>query len=198
MFLSRWWVLGFLVVLLSGCGTSQKTDFYQLSAEADHSLTGVEKGDIIGIGPIHLPEYIKRPQIVTRTSQYSLNVSEFNRWIEPFSDAITRVLVINLSNELVSNRIFWLPRSDRQYPLDLRVAIDIGRFDGELGKEVTLESRWIVFDRDDNPLQTHISIIHEPVHGQTYKALVIAMNNALNKLSQEIAQAARTHLNPNK
>ena len=74
------------------------------------------------------------------------------------------------------------------------MAIDIGRFDGELGKEVTLESRWIVFDRDDNPLQTHISIIHEPIHGQTYKDLVIAMNNALNKLSQEIAQAARTHL----
>ncbi len=183
MFLSRWWVLGFLVVLLNGCGTSQKTDFYQLNTEANHALTGVEKGDIIGIGPIHLPEYIKRPQIVTRTSKYSLNVSEFNRWIEPFSDAITRVLVINLSNELVSNRIFWLPRSDRQYPLDLRVAIDIGRFDGELGKEVTLESRWIIFDRDDNPLQTHISIIHEPVPGQTYKDLVIAMNNALNKLS---------------
>ncbi len=194
MILSRWWVLGFLAVLLSGCGTSQKTDFYQLNTEANHALMGVEKGDIIGIGPIHLPEYIKRPQIVTRTSKYSLNVSEFNRWIEPFSDAITRVLVINLSNELVSNRIFWLPRSDRQYPLDLRVAIDIGRFDGELGKEVTLESRWIVFDRDDNPLQTHISIIHEPVHGQTYKDLVIAMNNALNKLSQELAQAARTHL----
>ncbi len=194
MLLSRWWILGFLAVLLSGCGTSQKTDFYQLNVEANHALTGVEKGAIVGIGPIHLPEYIKRPQIVTRTSKYSLNVSEFNRWIEPFSDAITRVLVINLSNELVSNRIFWLPRSDRQYPLDLRVAIDIGRFDGELGKEVTLESRWIVFDRDDNPLQTHISIIHEPVQGQTYKELVIAMNNALNKLSQEIAQAARTHL----
>ncbi len=194
MLLSRWWVLGFLVVLLSGCGTSQKTDFYQLNTEANHALMGVEKGDIIGIGPIHLPEYIKRPQIVTRTSKYSLNVSEFNRWIEPFSDAITRVLVINMSNELASNRIFWLPRSDRQYPLDLRMAIDIGRFDGELGKEVTLESRWIIFDRDDNPLQTHISIIHEPVNGQTYKELVIAMNNALNKLSQELAQAARTHL----
>ena len=194
MILSRWWVLGFLAVLLSGCGTSQKTDFYQLNTEANHALMGVEKGDIIGIGPIHLPEYIKRPQIVTRTSKYSLNVSEFNRWIEPFSDAITRVLVINMSNELASNRIFWLPRSDRQYPLDLRMAIDIGRFDGELGKEVTLESRWIIFDRDDNPLQTHISIIHEPVNGQTYKELVIAMNNALNKLSQELAQAARTHL----
>ncbi len=193
MLVRWWWILGFLVVL-SGCGTSQKTDFYQLYVEADHALTGVEKGDVIGIGPIHLPEYIKRPQIVTRTSEHSLNVSEFNRWIEPFSDAITRVLVINLSNELASNRIFWLPRTDRQYPLDLRVAVDIGRFDGELGKEVTLESRWIVFDRDDNPLQTHISIIHEPIQGQTYEALVIAMNNALNNLSQEIAQAARTHL----
>ncbi len=103
-------------------------------------------------------------------------------------------MVINLSNELSSNRVFWLPRRDRQYPLDLRVSVDIGRFDGTLGKEVTLETRWIVFDKNDNPLQTHISIIHEPVKGQTYEALVIAMNNALTKLSLEIAQAAKKHI----
>lgn len=191
---SRVLILGLFVGLVAGCGTSQKTDFYQLYAEANHELTGVEQGVIVGIGPINLPEYIKRPQIISRKSAHSLNVSEFNRWIEPVTDAVTRSLVINLSNELDSNRVFWLPRSDRQYPLELRVAIDIGRFDGEPGKEVTLESRWIVFDKEDNPVQTHISIIHEPVQGKTYEDLVIAMNNALNQLSQEIAQAAKKHL----
>lgn len=188
-------VPGFILsalLLISGCGTSQKTDFYQLEETSDASLVGVEKGCIIGVGPINLPEYINRPQIVTRKSEHHFNVSEFNRWIEPVNDSINRLLVINLSNNLNSNRVYWLPRNDRQYPLDLRIAIDIGRFDGQLGKEVILESRWSIFDKDDKPVLTRVSLIKEAVNGESYSALVVAMNRALQQLGKEIAQASST------
>ncbi|MCU7938513.1 MAG: PqiC family protein [gamma proteobacterium symbiont of Bathyaustriella thionipta] len=164
---------------ISGCGTSQKTNFYQLEETSSESLIGVEKGSIIGVGPINLPEYINRPQIVTRNSAHHFNVSEFNRWIEPINDSISRLLVINLSNNLNSNQIYWVPRSDRQYPLDLRVVIDIGRFDGKMGKDVVLESRWSIFDKEDKPAMTKVSLIKEPVTGDTYVELVSAMNKAL-------------------
>ena len=188
-------VSGFILsalLLISACGTSQKTDFYQLEETSDASLVGVEKGCIIGVGPINLPEYINRPQIVTRKSEHHFNVSEFNRWIEPINDSINRLLVINLSNNLNSNRVYWLPRNDRQYPLDLRIAIDIGRFDGQLGKEVILESRWSIFDKDDKPVLTRVSLIKEAVNGESYSALVAAMNRALQQLGKEIAQASST------
>ncbi len=176
---------------LSGCsGTSKKADFYQLEESSNAYLTGVEKGRIIGVGPISLPEYINRPQIVTRSSQYQYNVSEFNRWIEPIHDSIQRLMVVSFSNNLNSNRVYWLPRNDRQYPLDLRIAIDIGRFDGQLGKEVVLESRWSLFDKNDIPILTRVSIIKEVVNGSSYNALVNAMNSALQKLGKEISQAA--------
>ena len=181
-----------VLLLISACGTSQKTDFYQLEETSDASLVGVEKGCIIGVGPINLPEYINRPQIVTRKSENHFNVSEFNRWIEPVNDSINRLLVINLSNNLNSNRVYWLPRNDRQYPLDLRIAIDIGRFDGQLGKEVILESRWSIYDKNDKPTLTRVSLIKEPVNGESYSALVVAMNRALQQLGKEIAQASST------
>jgi len=184
----------FALLTTAGCGTSQKTDFYQLEETSSMSLMGIEKGGIVGVGPINLPEYVNRPQIVTRHSKYHFNVSEFNRWIEPINDSISRLLVINLSNNLNSNRIYWVPRSDRQYPLDLRVAINIGRFDGQLGKEVVLESRWSIFDKDDKPELTRVSIIKEPVKGENYDALVIAMNRALQQLGKEISQEASTLL----
>lgn len=184
----------FALVSTAGCGTSQKTDFYQLEEASNASLTGIEKGGIIGIGPISLPEYINRPQIVTRQAEHHFNVSEFNRWIEPINDSISRLLVINLSNNLNSNRIYWVPRSERQYPLDLRVAVDIGRFDGQLGKEVVLESRWSIFDKDDKPALTRVSLIKEPVKGESYDALVAAMNRALQQLGKEISQEASTLL----
>ncbi|MCK5697961.1 MAG: membrane integrity-associated transporter subunit PqiC [Gammaproteobacteria bacterium] len=188
-------IIFFLVLFLSACtGTSKNTEFYQLEESSDASLIGVEKGCIIGVGPISLPEYINRPQIVTRQSKHHFNVSEFNRWIEPINGSIYRLLVINLSNNLNSNRVYWLPRSDRQYPLDLRVAIDIGRFDGQLGKSVTLESRWSLFDKNDTPIITQVSIINETVKGVHYDDLVIAMNQALQQLGEEIAQVARVQI----
>lgn len=181
-------------LLLSGCATSRKADFYQLEETANAALIGVEKGPIIGLGPIHLPEYINRPQIVTRSSKHHLTISEFNRWIEPVNDSISRLLLINLSNNLNSNRVYGVPKSDRQYPLELRVAIDIGRFDGQLGKTVFLESRWSIFDKNDRPLLTRVSLIKSPVNGEDYEALVSAMNNALLQLGKEISQASESFL----
>ena len=182
------------LLLLSGCAASPKTDFYQLEETTNASLVGVEKGHIIVVGPIHLPEYLNRPQIVTRNSKHHLNMSEFNRWIEPVNDSISRLLVINISNNLNSNRVYWVPEYDRQYPLDLRVAIDIGRFDGQLGKDVFLESRWSIFDKNDRPLLTKVSLIKSPVNGEDYEALVSAMNNALQLLGKEISQASKPFL----
>ena len=178
------------IFLLSGCGTSQKTDFYQLEEASSPSLIGVEQGRIIGVGPVHIPEYLNRPQIVTRISMHQMEVSEFNRWIEPVTDSISRLLVINLSNNMNSNRVYWVPREDRHYPLDIRVAIDIGHFDGKLGGDVVLEARWSIFDKDDRPALTKVSLIKEPVHGLSYDALVVSMNKALQSLGKEIAQAS--------
>jgi uncharacterized lipoprotein YmbA len=74
------------------------------------------------------------------------------------------------------------------------VAIDIGRFDGQLGKDVFLESRWSVFGRDDKPLLTRVSLIRQAVNGMSYEALVIAMNRVLQQLGAEISEASRPFL----
>ncbi len=178
------------VLFLSGCGTSQKTDFYKLEESGNRTLLGVEQGKIIGVGPVHIPEYLNRPQIVTRTSLHHMNVSEFNRWVEPITDSINHFLVINLSNNMSSNRVYWVPRQNHQYPLDIRIAIDIGRFDGQLGEEVSLEARWSIFDKDEQLVLTKVSLITEPVKGTNYNELVIAMNRAIQTLGKEISQAS--------
>ena len=182
------------IFLISACTTTPRTDYYQLNEKPDTSLKGIDKGSVIGIGPIQIAEYINRPQIITRTSAHQLYVSEFHRWIEPLKDNINHLLVTNISNHLNSNRIFWIPREERQYPLELRIAIDIRRLDGELGKTAYLESHWTVFDKNDKPLMSRFSLIEEPVNGLDYNALVNAMNRALQVLGGEISKAASSFL----
>jgi len=191
-------ILSLVLILLfiSGCGTTQHSSFYQFNETINTSLTGVEQGHIIGVGPIQLPEYINRPQIVTRNSAHHLDIAEFHRWVEPLNESITRVLVMNLSNNLNSNRVYWLPRQDRNFPLELRVVIDIGRFDGKLGKEVELQARWTLFDKQNQPKLTRVSLIKEKVNGASYENFVKAMNGALITLGDEISIAAQPFLKP--
>ena len=183
------------LISLSGCGSTQKSNFYQLDEIVNPSLIGVEKGEIIGLGPIELAEYLNRPQIITRNSAHHLNLSEYHRWIEPLNDSITRTLVINLSNNLQTNRVYWTQRQYRKLPQAITIAVDIARFDGQLGGMVALESRWSVFDKNSQPLLTRVSLIKEPVKEHSYEALVLAMNKALQQLGLEISQAADSILN---
>ncbi|MCU7836649.1 MAG: PqiC family protein [gamma proteobacterium symbiont of Taylorina sp.] len=188
----RFYLLGLLsgLLFLSGCASTQQSNFYHFEESVDIALTGVEKGYVVGVGPIQLPEYLNRPQIVTRNSEYHLNVSEFNRWLEPLNDSIIRLLVVNLSNNLQSNRVYWIPRQDRNIPLDIRIVIDIGRFDGKLGKNVSLESRWTIFNHNNQPALTRVSLINQKVNGPAYEDLVIAMSQALKSLGKEISIAS--------
>ena len=186
------------ILLISGCavtsGTSVQADFYQLNEIPNQTLQGAASGPVVGIGPVQLPEYINRPQIVTRNSTHKLNVSEFHRWIEPLKDNINRVLVTNLSNHLNSNRVYSIPRNERDYPLALRVAIDIRHFEGSLADSAYLEAQWTVYDKDGKPLLSSVSLIQEKLAGPDYESLVKAMNMTLQTLGKEISATAKQYL----
>ncbi len=187
-------LLTFILLTLSACSSSPKSNFYQLEQAASSQLTGLERGTTIGIGPINLAPYLERPQIVTRSGPHKLELSEFNRWTEPLKVSISRVIAVNLSNKLNTNRVYVLPRRKKSIPLDYRVSIDIARFDGQLGGKTQMTARWSVFDKNDAPLVTKVSIINKTADGKDYEHLVATENQILQQLSKEIAQIIQSKL----
>jgi len=174
------------ILLLAGCGLSPKAEFYHLDLEwIPAADTG--QGIVLGIEPITLASYLDRPQIVTRAGQYQLQLSEFNRWSEPLQNSIIRVVKIGLGNFLHTHRIYPLPRKHKTTPLDYRISIDILRFDGQPGGEVTLVAHWIVYGQNDRFLYSKMTVIHELTNKADYRNLVAAQNRALQQLTQEIA-----------
>ena len=145
----------------------------------------------IGIGPVNMAPYLDRPQIVTRSGSHRLEMSEFNRWSEPLKISVSRVIGVNLSNLMETNRVYLLPRRNKSIPLDYQVAIDIPRFDGQLGGDARLTARWSLYGKDGQALLTKVSIITEATEGEGFEHLVAAENLTLQKLSQEIADAIR-------
>ena len=187
------WIIAAVLLVGVGCSTTPPPTFYQLDEPANTMLSGLMRGVAIGVGPVNLPAYLDRPQIVTRATDHKLNLSEFNRWAEPLKESVTRVIGVNLSNLLETTRIYRVARRNKELPLDFRIELDIPRFDGKLGGDILLVARWSLYGSDEKVLMTKVSIITEPSGGEGYDNLITAQNRALQALSREIADAVKSN-----
>ncbi|HBP87282.1 MAG TPA: PqiC family protein [Nitrospirales bacterium] len=183
-------VLNFL-----GCGTSQPSHFYLLRAVSPASVSGLSDTKLsslsFGLGPVTLPKYLDRPQIVTKTSAHEVELAEFHKWAEPLSENVSHVLAENLSALLSTDRLLQYPWKSST-PVDCQIAVDVLQFDGTMGGEAGLVARWSLLGGDEQTVlttkRTHVT--HYPT-SQNYEALVEAMSQNLEDLSREIAEAIR-------
>jgi len=190
--------LGTLIVMFGttamtagGCARSQPTRFYILTA-LEHGQEVVPGGTTrhairVGIDPLDFPVYLDRPQIVAQEGEHRLRIAEFDRWAEPLGPRFALVLAENLSRLLNTESVVVLPRPERP-SLDYRVTLEVMRFDGAVGKEVSLTARWAVHGPDDAALTgLRRSTITVPVTGPGYESVVAAMSRAVAEFSREIA-----------
>lgn len=192
------------VLLLSGClelgGVSPPSRFYLLTpgGETRAAATdlapdggpGVGPADLgladlgLGVGPIRIPAYLDRPQIVTRSGANGLELAPFDRWGEPLQESVARVLATELARRLGTERVQRHPWRDAE-SVQVAVEVDVLRFDGPLGGPVTLEVRWTL--RAGGESVQHASHITEVGDGGGYAEQAAAMSRALATLAREIA-----------
>ncbi len=184
---------GLFLLTAVGCSIKSETApsrFYLLRALPTESLGSARgeaaAGPALALGPIHIPAYLDRPQIVTRTPGAEVKLSEFERWAEPLEDNVTAVLADNLSRLVPTERVSLYPTRPSE-EREIRIAVEVLRFDGSPGGEVVLEARWRLLGPEDAPLKTERSRLTQPVGGTGYGELVDAMSRALGALSRELA-----------
>lgn len=184
-------------VAASGCGRSQPSRFYLIHSVAAGDIlpgqTAGRPGLSLGIGPVSLPEYLDRPQIITRTSPNQLALAEFDRWAEPLSDTFTRVLAENLATMLGTDRIFIYPWP-RTTEIDCQVSVQVNHFEGFPEGRVQLSAWWTVYgDNGKTVLVRKQSEIVEPVASSSHEDLVAAQSRVLAAFSKEIASVIQEH-----
>ncbi|MFM8331179.1 MAG: membrane integrity-associated transporter subunit PqiC [Candidatus Methylumidiphilus sp.] len=179
------------LLALSGCGSSPATHFYVLSAVPAERPAEAGADIALGVGPLELPEYLDRPQIVTRSGQNELNLGEFDRWGAPVKDNATEVLAENLAVLLPSNKISTYPWK-RSAQIQYQVAAKITRFDRTEGGEAVLSARWRLLDGEGEELLARESRYAESPTGADYGDTVAAMNRLLAQWSREVALAVNS------
>jgi len=179
-----------LFLALTACiqlGGDVKPQHYYLLSPLAEANSDAETSHNLIFSRVEFPTYLDRPQIVTRSLQDELQISNNDRWGEPLQDNLVRVLKENLQRRLNGLRISsfpWQPVADN----GLRLKMIINQFDGTLGQQTNVDLRWALTETASKQVlvQKHF-INHQPI-GSNPADLVAGLSRAVNQLSEEISQ----------
>jgi uncharacterized protein len=177
---------------LAGCLRSTPARFYTLTPVARREARAPlpeEAGRIsIGVTPVQIPDYLDRPQIVTRNGGNSVKVAEFERWAGSIGENITAVVAENLGALLGSDRVFSYPGiAGAKY--DYTLTVQLLRLDIVPGDHVFLEARWAIDPAGQGRAGALIRLaaFSERLSDDRYETMAAGISRTLGSLSREIA-----------
>lgn len=177
-------------VLASAClGPRPDPSAFFLLSPAAAPTGGAPVPVVLGLGPISLPGYLDRPQIVVRVSDHEIALAASDRWAEPLRDLVARTLAENLATLLPASSFVEYPWYPATAP-DFGVAVDVRRFEVDVGGTVVLDATWRITAAGE-VVDRRATRFEEPADGADRSAAVAAQSRALGALSREIADAVR-------
>jgi uncharacterized protein len=171
-----------------------RTRFIMLAATSTAAPSGSESSAgqkftslAIGLGPVKLPAYLDRPELMVRTSANGFNLSETDRWAEPLADNFRQVLANDLTNLLGTTNIVQYP----WYPgtrLDYVVHVQVQRFEAGTDHKADLIARWdLRTAQNDQVLISRDAQLSQPLASLTGDAAAAALSQDVAELANQIA-----------
>jgi uncharacterized lipoprotein YmbA len=176
-------------VLLAACGSSPPVRYFALET-IDHEYVRVPAdATTIGIGPIRIPDYLRRSQMVTRGQGAELIVDDYNRWAEGLDEVIHRTIASNVDRLLDSVSVVAYPTT-ALLNLDYRLVGRIDRFDTDARGRAILDTQWGIATPTGEVLvpgrrtryQAQVSTSGDPA------AIARAMSDTIGQFSRDIAR----------
>ena len=194
--MKNYYIVSAVVILLfNGC--SSKSHFYQLHPKIKQTKqvqTKYFRQKVIGIAEVSIPEYLDKPQIVTRLSPGKLSLNESERWIGTFDKNIQSVIAKDLAMMLPHYTFLSKPWDE---PLEehYRIYVHITRFDGDIKNgNVVLEGNWRLVDTENGHFVKGEEIHLERHSAVTLDDIVETQSKLLEELSKHIAHKLKRYL----
>jgi uncharacterized lipoprotein YmbA len=146
------------------------------------------RGKVLGIGPVTLPRYLDRPELVTRVGPNEVRQATFDFWAGSLQKQFATTLGQNMQILLAAGSIVPFPWYSGSPP-DLSVEVDVLAFEPAADGQAHLVARWRVH-KGAATVKASESNLSRPAGGDP-AASVAALSELLGQLSGEIAAAAR-------
>ncbi len=176
-------------LMIAACGSSPPVRYFALSTMDSVQQQDPDDAVTLGVGPLRLPEYLNRSQIVTRGPGSELEVDEFSRWAEPLTQALHRVVSTDVDNMMNGVTVIAFPwEAVVQNDVDYRLLGEVTRFDADRSGRVVLDIQWAISDVSGevavavrrSKYETRAASLDDPA------VVTSAMNGALAMFSRDV------------
>lgn len=168
---------------LAGCAAG---DTHYLLSSDGPAPGGAAGRAAVGLGPVSIPDYINRPELVFQSGPNRFEVPANQRWMGSLEENITEVLASNLSRRLAGDAVRINPGPGASP--EVSVAVEIRRFHAVSGGDAVLEAAWHL---SGSATGTHRAALREPLEQEGYDGVVAAESRLLARLADAIAASLR-------
>jgi uncharacterized lipoprotein YmbA len=152
----------------------------------------------LAILPVLVPDYLDRREIVSRTADHRLQVSDSERWGEGLPSGLTRVLIVDLG-KLLGKDGFVVTSGGDQPKVDADILLTFDAFERDPNGNAVLAARWMIRDeRRSAGASRHFQAVYsEPIQAtasasNNAAAEVAALNRNLDRLAFAVAETVRS------
>ena len=177
-----------LALFLAGCGSPE--NFYRLSAEVPANA-GSGSAISLGVGPVTLPSYIDRAELVYQGGPNEFQIPPNERWAGSLRDNVTQVLATDLERLLGAGEVVAYPWPAGRAP-HYSVSVNVRQFHAVSGVDALLDLTWQIVNSRNGVSSARQSLsLREPIHGDGYAAVVAAESRLLARAAEQIAASFR-------
>ena len=172
-------------VLLTGCGGA-KDEYYRLTPSGPAVLK--TSGLAVGVGPLMLPTYVDRAELVFQSGPNKFEIPAKVRWAGSLQDNFGQVLAADIGRHLNSGNIVANP-SPGDTRFRYRVSVLVRQFHAVSGEDAILEASWRVETADTRQvLRTGGGSYHARISGDGYPPVVAAESDLVEQLAVAISR----------
>ena len=179
---------------LSACASSPEPNLYLMKSQQASPIVQGSSNVSVVVGPVNMPEHLKRSEVVYRTNGHAIQVNENDRWAESLERNMASVISSNVAAYLGTDQSFDYYANFSTKP-DYSVRLNVTEF-GRVGdNSVSLSVSWELVNKSARTSKLYLENINVPINhsgddakgGANISNVVAAMNEALNELSLLIA-----------
>ena len=179
------------LAVLAACSSVPAPTLYVLAAPAPPPAAASAHRDhrlAVALGPVSVPDYLDRTDIVRRTPGNRLGMDTDNRWAEPLRAGLQRLLIATVAGRLGPD--YWVSAgAGHPGSIDVEVPVDIEAFEEDETGQAVLTASWEV--HAGPTLIRNRTSYHRPVAADTTEARVQALSANAADLAADLAAAVR-------
>jgi uncharacterized protein len=148
------------------------------------------RGATLGVGPVTLPPYLERPQLVTRQDATELSVHPHARWSAPLGLLLSEALGEHLIALVGLGHAALHPWSPSAAP-SVSVRVTVQQFEPVVPDAAVLRARWEVLDAGGGRVGEAHSASYRVGSGPTPREAALALSELVAMLARDVAAALR-------